>query len=601
MLVRRYLCLAAAAGALLAAFAVPLRAAEQRSTATVAHIKLHGDLDEAPVSTEPLFGPPPENFKSKLDRIKKAKGDTNVDCLYLQLDGVAIGWGKLDELRHALADFRSGGKKVYAYLETGDSKDYLLATACDEICLPEAGWLMLTGMRAEMMFYKDLFDKIGVKADMLQMGDFKGAAEPYTRSSMSPQLRKQMESVVDDYFDKSLVETIVQGRFAKKLTSEQVKKLIDGGPYTAKAAKEAGLIDRVTYPEQFQDDLKAALGAERVKVTKNYGQAKAEDLDLSNPFALFKLLAPPKTFSSSKPKVAVIYVTGVIATGKSMQTFLGGETCGSTTLVEAIRQAEQDRTVKAIVLRVDSPGGSALASDLIWNALVQCKKPVVASMGDTAASGGYYVSMAAKKIYAEPGTLTGSIGVVGGKLTLGGLFDKVGLKTDTITRGAHAGILSSTTPFSDSEREAMLALMKDVYKQFLTKALQGRNKAGKGMDLAALESLAGGRVWTGRQAKANNLVDELGTLNEAVAAAWEMAGQPKDAEPEWLVLPKGKSLIDTLLEMKADARAPVLDATTQGLLRLAPELGAKFRHLDALLRLRGEPVWVLQPCQVDVK
>jgi len=596
MFPRRYLYLAALTVASLARSG-PAFAEETRPVATLAHIKLHGDLDEAPVASDPLFGTAAENFKSKLDRIKKAKGDGAVHGLYLQVDSLAIGWGKLDELRKAIADFRSAGKKAYAYLESGEGKDYLLATACDEICVPESGWLMLTGLRAEISFYKDLFDKLGVKADMLQMGDFKGAAEPYTRSGMSPEFRKQFESVLDDYYEKSLVGVIVKSR--PKLSAEQVKKLIDNGPYTAKGALAAGLVDRVAYADAFETGLKTALHAERVRVTKNYGQAKAEELDFSNPFALLKMLAPPKATSSKSPKIAVIYATGVIVTGKSGMSLLGGESCGSTTMIEAIRQAEQDKTVKAIVLRVDSPGGSALASDLIWNELAKSKKPVIASMGDTAASGGYYISMAARKIYAEPGTLTGSIGVVGGKIALGGAFDKLGLKTEVISRGANANILSINSPFSDGERKAMTALMRNVYDQFLDKTLQGRKKAGKTLERVDLEKLAGGRIWTGRQAKANGLVDELGTLNDAVAAAWEAAGMSKDAEAEWLVLPKAKNFFDTILEMKSGSDAS--SALAARLLRDLPEISGKLGSLEAFLRLRGEPVWAVLPCRVDVK
>jgi protease-4 len=603
MSVRRF-ALAALAMALWCAPASRLLGAEDdkgsKAGAAVAHIKLSGDLDEAPLAPDPLFGSSAENFKSKLERIRKARNDAGVKALYLQLDGLGIGWGKLDELRGAIADFRASGKKVYAYLESGESKDYLLATACDEICLPEPGWLMLTGTRAEVTFYADLFKNIGVQADMLQMGDFKGAAEPFTRSSMSPQFRKQFESVIDDYFEKSLLGNIVKSRASKKFTAQQVKSLIDSAPMTARQAKEAGLIDCVAYADQFQERLKGQVEAH--KLEKNYGQAKADDLDFSNPFALFKLLAPSKPKESTKPKVAVIYATGVITSGKGGLSFLGGESCGSTTMIEAIRQAENDKTVKCIVLRVDSPGGSALASDLIWNELVHCKKPVVASMGDTAASGGYYISMAARKIYAEPGTLTGSIGVVGGKIALGGLYDKVGLKTEVISRGANANIFSLSGPFSDSERKAMTALMRDTYDQFLTKALQGRKKAGQTMEKADLEKLAGGRVWTGRQAKANGLVDELGTLDEAVAAGWSMAGMGKDITPEWLVLPKGRSLIDSLLEMKGgDTMAPSLGVKQLPLLRAFPELAGKLGSLESLVRLRGEPVWAVMPFHIEVK
>ncbi len=600
MLLRRFL-LAALAALLLAGAARPLPAAEtERAVATVAHVKLSGGLDETPVANDPLFGTSQENFKSKLDRIKKARDDSSVHGLLLQIDGLGVGWGKLDELRRAVADFRKSGKKVYAYFDSADAKDYLLAAACDEVCLPESGWLMLTGMRAELTFYKELFDRLGVKADLLQMGDFKGAAEPFTRSSASKEFRAQFEGILDDYFEKSMVQAVAESRTAKKLTPAQVKKLIDEGPYTARGALAAGLIDRVAYQEAFEDSLKTDLKAEKVKVTRNYGAAKAEAPDLTNPLTILKMLSPtskPFGFDSGKPKVAVIYATGLIVSGKGGDSLLGGQVCGSTTMIEAIRQAEQDKSVKAIVLRVDSPGGSALASDLIWSELVKSKKPVVASMSDTAASGGYYLSMAAQKVYAEPGTLTGSIGVVGGKYVLGGTYNLIGLKTETISRGANANLLSTTTPFSDSERKVWGALMRETYDQFLDKAAQGRKRAGKEMDRQHLEKdLAGGRVWTGRQAKENGLVDELGTLDDAIAAAKKLAGLPADSEPELLLLPKPRTLLDMLLDLKSDTRAPAL-----GLLHEAPELAGKLRPVEGMLRLRGEPVWVVLPYQVDVK
>ena len=199
-------------------------------------------------------------------------------------------------------------------------------------------------------------------------------------------------------------------------------------------------------------------------------------MDLSNPFNLFKVLfsTPKSSFRTGKDRIAIIYAVGAITTGKGGRSLLGGDTVGSTTIVEAIRKAEDDPQVKAIVLRVDSPGGSALASDLIWRELQRCKKPVIASMSDVAASGGYYISMGARKIFAQPGTLTGSIGVVGGKLALGGLYDKIGITTETISRGANAGIFSTVHAFSPSERKALEKLMEDTYDQFLSKAMAGR-------------------------------------------------------------------------------------------------------------------------------
>jgi protease-4 len=432
---------------------------------------------------------------------------------------------------------------------------------------------------------------------MLQMGEYKGAAEPYTRSEMSKPFRERLESVLKDYFEESLVKTIAQAR--KGLAIDKVKAIIDEGPYTAKQAVAAGLIDEVAYADDFEKAVKSGIKASEVKVVRDYAKEKVEELDFSNPFAILKLLAPPsRKHKSSKNKIAVLYATGAIVTGKGGTSLFGGDTVGSTTMVDAIRKAEHDKTVKAIVLRVDSPGGSALASDLIWNELRRSKKPVVASMSDVAASGGYYISMAAKKIYAEPGTLTGSIGVVGGKLVLGGLEKKVGLNTQVIKLGSHAGILSTTFPFSESEKKAMTALMKDIYDQFLTKAIEGRERAGKKFARADFLKYAEGRIWTGRQAKAIGLIDELGTLDDAVVAAKVMAHLAKDADVELLSLPKPRSFLDTLME-RADASTLV--GFNLSALRKVPELAGHLGFVGGLLQLRGEPVWLMMPQRIVVR
>src|SRR5262249_44439117 len=248
--------------------------------------------------------------------------------------------------------------------------------------------------------------------------------------------------VLDDFYDNSYVLPIVESltkRTGKAWSAAQVKKLIDEGPYTARKAGDLKLIDRVAYADAIQARVKEDTKAAKVTFVKNYGQAKSDDTDFSNPFSLMmKMLKPTTSKSSGKPKVAVLYATGPIITGKGGSSIIGGSVVGSTTMIEAIRQAEEDETVKSVVVRVASPGGSALASDLIWAELQRCKKPVVASMSDVAASGGYYISMGAKKIYAEPGTLTGSIGVFGMKLVTGDLEKRVGLSSEIIHRGAHA-------------------------------------------------------------------------------------------------------------------------------------------------------------------
>lgn len=566
----------------------------------IAHIKLSGDLEEGPVAPESLFGGSNESFRTKLERINKAKNDDNVKALYLEFGGLGIGFGKLDELRRAVADFKASGKKVFSYAEDYNGKDFIVALAGDMIGTPECGGVDIHGMRAEIMFFKDMFEKLHMKADFLQMGDFKGAAEPYMRSSMSPEFRKNFESIIDDFFQKSYVEAIANSRPEKKWTAESVRKLIDHGMFTAKAAVAAGLVDRLAYPDDFVELIKKEVkNPEGLKVAKNYGVVKTEEIDFSNPFAMFKLLTPPKPKVSKDAKIAVIYAVGAIETGKGGgNPLMGGNSVGSTTMVEAIKEAEKDETVKGIVLRVDSPGGSALASDLIWNALISCKKPVVASMGDTAASGGYYISMGCQKIFAEPGTLTGSIGVVGGKIVTGGLMNWIGLKTDVIARGANSGISSTNDVWNDSERKIVRESMQEVYDLFLDKALAARKRAGVAMTRDQLLGLAGGRVYTGRQAKANGLVDELGTLDDAIAAVKKLAGvDAKDMEI--LNLPRPRSIFERLSDNSgAEARAPGLTAE---LLKLLPEVPKHLRHAETLMRMHKDRVWLMQPVGVEIK
>jgi protease-4 len=578
------------------AFAPTIRAEDTPPAVKIAHIKFSGSIEEGPAPDDP-FGSSHENLKAKLDRIHKAKHDKDIHALYLEIDDLAIGWGQLDELNRAIADFRTSGKKTFAYLEGGESRDYLLAVACDEICLPEPGSLMLTGLRAEVTFYKDLFEKVGIKADFVQMGDFKGAAEPYTRNKLSEANRKQLESILDDRYDHGIVDRIVKGRAAKKFTAEQVKKLIDGGPFSGRSALKAGLVDHLIYASKFETHIKEKLKAAKVEVVRNYAEHKKEDIDLSTFSGIMKLFAPPKSKKSTKPKVAVICCAGTISTGKSSQGLMG-ETMGSTTIVEAIKQAEEDDSVKAIVLRVDSPGGSALASDLIWKELKHCKKPVIASMGDVAASGGYYISMAAKKIYADPGTLTGSIGVIGGKMALGGLYENIGIKTEVLQRGANAGIFSTTHGFTPSQKEAFRSMMQDTYDQFLDKALAGRKAAGKSMTREELVKLAGGHVWTGRQAKENGLIDELGGLDDAIAAAKVLGGLPADKEPELLELPKPRHFLDSLLENQLGAS---LNSPELRLLRRMPGMRRHLGVVEGLLQLRGEPVWLTLPYGITLE
>jgi protease-4 len=421
------------------------------------------------------------------------------------------------------------------------TSDYLLACACDEIVMPPAGSLMVTGVRIEVTFYKEMLDKIGAKADILQVGDFKGAGETFTRSEMSPELKKQYESLATDFFDQ-LTTNIASDR---NLSRERVLQLIDDGLFMADDAKKHKLIDRLAYQNEWKDFLQKGDSEQEIRLLDNYGQ-KQIDTDFSGFAGMIKFMnllmgQQNPSASGTDPQIAVVYVVGAIVPGKSSNTIMGSKVVGSETIIKAMKAAEEEDRVKAIVVRVDSPGGSALASDLIWNTIRNSKKPVVASMGDVAASGGYYVSMGAKEVFAEGGTLTGSIGVVGGKVALQDTLLKLGITTDVVSRGKNSGIFSILKPFTDSERAALGAMMQNIYLQFTTKAALSRN-----MDLKQMQPLAEGKVYTGRQAKKIGLVDNLGGLHDAVLAAKKAGGLEIDQKVDLLLLPKPQSFLEEL-------------------------------------------------------
>ena len=560
----------------------------------VAHIKLSGDLDESPVGESP-FGTPSENLAAKLARIRKAASDDKVKALALEMKGISVGFGKLNELRSALNEFKKTGKKTFAYAEELDTKDYLLAIGCDTVMIPVSGGLSVTGLRAEVSYYKGALDKLMLKADVLKVGAYKSAVEPYLYTKMSDANRKQINSLLDDNYENEVVGVIRAARPARKWSADDVKGVIDQGPFTATKALELGLVDKLAYEDEYKGIFAKALGVDSVEVVKDYGKAKGADLDFSNPFKLLEALSPnKKPKESKKPKIAVIYVVGGIASGKGgVSPLMGGATVGSDTIVAAVRQADKDDTVKAIVLRVDSPGGSALASDIIWRSLKICKKPVVVSMGDVAASGGYYIAAAGSRIFAEPGTITGSIGVFGLKLVTGGLEDWAGVTTEVVSRGKNSGVNSTTFAWSDSERAAMTETIDEVYQQFLDRAIQGRKVAGSKMTSEELLALAGGRVWTGRQAKDNGLVDELGTLDDAIKHAQKLGGLDPTKEVERLNLPKGVSFLDKLAD--GDLGLPF------GSLKLLPGSEKALKLIGPLLQLNDEPLKAVMPLRVEFK
>jgi protease-4 len=531
-----------------------------------------------------------------IERLDKAAADQRVKGVVLSIESPDLGRARADEVRAAIARLRKAGKPVAAHLVGSAPVHYMVALACDTITMPPAATLEITGVRTEVMFFKDLFDQLGLKAEILQVGEFKGAGEPLTRSSMSPQLREQYESFVGDLFEQ-LVERIAAER---RLAPERVRELIDTGVFTPDAAREAGLIDAVGYEDEVAAAVAKKIELAEPKIVRDYAERKMDN-DFSGLGGLVKLVemfsGQKQTAASGKGKqIAIVHVTGEIAEGKGRDDLLAGAAAGSDTVIKAIREAAKDDQVAAIVLRIDSPGGSALASDLIWREAERTKKPVVASLSDTAASGGYYIAVAADKIVAAPGTLTGSIGVVGGKVAVGGALERYGVHTDVVSKGKNAGWLSMQSPFTAAEREVFLGTMKDVYRLFTSKVAAGRK-----LDMEKIEKLAEGRVFTGRMAKEAGLVDRLGTLDDAIDEAKALAGLDTDEEIERVLLPEPRGLFDDLFGMRGLGAPPVAGVDLAARLLGLPGIEAIRAHAGTLTALSSGRPQLRMPASVRVR
>jgi len=556
----------------------------------VVELRLQGDIGEQR-SMESPFGQRTPLLRDFTASIRKAAKDADVAAILLRLNHPALGLAKLQELMDAIHELQASGKKVYCYLNACGNGDYLLAATADRVAAPPGGMVMLTGLAAQVTFFKGLLDWAGVEADLLHFGKHKSAGEPYTRKAMSEESRTVLNELLDDLYEQ-FVATIAKGR---KLTPKKVRDAIDRGPYTTKEARTFGLIDDVAYEDQFLDAMGTDLGGE-VELVKDYHNLgrKGPDLSQMNLFTFFTALKPkPDIPDTKRPKIVVIFASGPIMPGRS--AFGPSNVVTAREIGEAFEKARKNDSVKAVVLRVDSPGGSALDSDLIWREVGrtrQAGKPVVASMSDVAGSGGYYIAMAADAIVAQPATITGSIGVIGGKLVLRGLYDKVGITCETFTRGQNAALFSDYAPFSEHERERVHALMGDIYNDFVTKAAAGRK-----MPIEKMRALATGRVWTARKAKELGLVDSLGGLKEAFELARKKVGlEGKDVQP--VILPREKSFLEAIFGPAGPAAhaAP----SVKGLPALAPMLRL-LPYVQLVETLSREHVLAVMPYFVDVR
>lgn len=525
----------------------------------------------------------PQSFSNLLLQLRKAKVDSRVGAVLLDINFPGIGWGKADELREAIKDFRTSGKPIYSYLEIGMNKEYYIAAATDKIFLAPAGDLYINGLAGQAMFYRGSLDKLGIEPEFIKIGKYKNAPDQYTRKEMSEEQREVTNAILDEYFG-NLTNAIAE---ARNKSPEDVKGIIDNAPYHAKQALELGLIDGAFYKNQVNDELKNRLGY------------KAEDDLRTISGSAYKEITPESLNLNTGERIAVVYASGAINIGNSQKSPLGGETVGSDTIVRAINAAAKDTTIKAIVLRVDSPGGSALASDLMWNAIEEAKKkkPVVVSMADVAASGGYYIACNANKIVAEPNTITGSIGVFMGKPNVKGLYDWMGVSNEYILRGKNAGIFRETETWTDDERKKMESQTNIIYfDDFVPKVAQGRNKTPEDVN-----NLGQGRVWTGTQAKQNGLIDEFGGLEKAISIAKELAQIPADKEVRRVAFPEAKTLLEAFFSGDALVKSRE-QAAQEAIVETLPEDARRALRFASLFdqMKRGETMLIM-PFELEIK
>lgn len=482
-----------------------------------------GDLPE--VQPELVFGGGDLTVRAYVELIRKAKTDARIDGILLKPGGInSPFWAKIQELRDAIDDFRTSGKYVYAWLEYGGDREYYLATSADRVFLLPSASLDLVGVASYEVFLRGTFDWIGTYPDFLHVGDYKTAVNTYLEKTFTPAHREMSQSLNRSQYDQ-LVEAIAESR---KKSDEEVRALIDQGPFQPADALRHGLIDEVAYEDELDDFLPELKDADYIDAG-DYAAVSWE-----------------RTGVRRRSKVAVINAAGVINSGASGFDPVNGPVVGSDSLVEYIREARADSSIRAIVLRVDSPGGSSTASDVIWRELSISRdksRPVIVSMSDLAASGGYYIALGGDAIVAHAGTLTGSIGVYTGKFVLTGSLEKLGANMEATSDGKQAQIFSPDRRFSQEERARIQESMQLVYDQFIE-----RTAAARHMTPEKVDEIAQGRVWTGAQAKALGLVDEIGGLYTAVDLAKQRARIPAAEEVELVVYPPHRSFYEVLTD-----------------------------------------------------
>lgn len=508
---------------------------------SVLHLRLDAPIVESRGDDELSgfpFGPavPALGLIQLKEAIKEAKTDEKIEGIFLEVSMPQAGFATIEEIRTALADFKSSGKWIVAYSEMYSEKAFYLASVADKVLLFKEGDFEFNGLSIEGEFYKKLLDKLEIKPQVFRVGEFKSAVEPFLLEKMSPENRLQITALVNSIYDEVLTKLADARKIDKaRLKDMSDKMLVKNGI----DAKDQGLIDGLVYYDEVLDELKSRISdssaTEKVKLVRYSKYRKSFS-----------------TYVSSKNEIAVIVADGEIMPGKADDGLVG-----SDTFSEAIRKAREDDDVKAIVIRVNSPGGSFTASDVMWREidLATKTKPVIASMSDVAASGGYYLAMACDTIVAQPNTITGSIGIFGVMFDLSDFLEnKIGITFDEVKTGEYGERFTVTRPLTDAEKRIWQSELERHYETFTSKAAEGRH-----VTQDAIKAVGGGRVWTGTQAKENHLVDVLGNFDDAVKIAATQAGIESDYKVSYY--PKKKPFIEEFMEaLNGDIQARSMKA-----------------------------------------
>ncbi|HUS07444.1 MAG TPA: signal peptide peptidase SppA [Bryobacteraceae bacterium] len=518
-------------------------------------LKLDGDIPEkAPVSFPIPFlgGKPPLTVRDIWSMLHKAAADSRVKAIIVEPSGVHAGWGKLQEIHADLLQFKKSGKPLIAFLRRPKTRDYYLATAADQIYMTPEDYLDMKGLRAEMMYFKQTLDKVGVSMEVEHIGKYKDFGDMFTETSSTPETKEVMNSLLDSIYG-DMLRTFAAGR---KKEPEQMRAILDDGPFTGKQALAKGLIDKLRYEDQVYGETKDLLKQSELKKLRVHDYARVSGASLG---------------VEGKKKIALVVGEGNIVSGSGDDAMGTDEGFSSGAFSKMLREVGNDKNISGVILRVDSPGGDAIASDEMLREvrLLSKKKPMVVSMSDVAASGGYYISMTGDPVLAYAGTYTGSIGVVFLKPNLRGLYDKLGIQKDIMARGKNADIDSDYHPMTPEARAKLRQSLEDFYKDFVTNVANGRKRRYE-----EVEPLSQGRVWLGSQAKAQGLVDEIGGLDRAVELVKQKANIRADEKIQLLPYPPKRSLIEQWIKSTSDT-------SVEGFLR------TRLKGLDYRLWMQG--------------